>query len=233
MVIERSYHEILQIAIWASGIRLANRFRHARLTATGACDTPTHAGITQKGTAAVDRVADSVGRPCRFTSPIDCVRPEPRRRPGSPGTVVPPRRRRLSLSPVTTVAGDDKPYLPDRGTNGCDKPGWCSGPSYDPVTVVTRVQIPLRASDFDLIPAPKGEPADSQSLDQPWATSKSGTRLAQIDDGWVYRKGRTVSTPSRSSPSKRVSSLLLTSTRAVVPPFRDDRRGRLDSEQKL
>ena len=28
-------------------------------------------------------------------------------------------------------------------------PGWCSGPSYDPVTVVTRVQIPLRAfSDF-------------------------------------------------------------------------------------
>ena len=26
------------------------------------------------------------------------------------------------------------------------KPGWCSGPSYDPVTVVTRVQIPLRAS---------------------------------------------------------------------------------------
>ena len=25
------------------------------------------------------------------------------------------------------------------------KPGWCSGPSYNPVTVVTRVQIPLRA----------------------------------------------------------------------------------------
>gem|GEM_PF-6740180 len=25
------------------------------------------------------------------------------------------------------------------------KPGWCSGLSYDPVTVVTRVQIPLRA----------------------------------------------------------------------------------------
>ena len=25
------------------------------------------------------------------------------------------------------------------------QPGWCSGPSYDPVTVVTRVQIPLRA----------------------------------------------------------------------------------------
>lgn len=24
-------------------------------------------------------------------------------------------------------------------------PGWCSGPSYDPVTVVTRVQIPPRA----------------------------------------------------------------------------------------
>ncbi len=56
------------------------------------------------------------------------------------------RQPRLSLSPVTTVAGDDKPYLPDRGTNECDKPGWCSGPSYDPVTVVTRVQIPLRAS---------------------------------------------------------------------------------------
>ena len=25
------------------------------------------------------------------------------------------------------------------------RPGWCSGPSYDPVTVVTRVQIPPRA----------------------------------------------------------------------------------------
>ena len=25
------------------------------------------------------------------------------------------------------------------------KPGWCSGRSYDPVTVVTRVQIPPRA----------------------------------------------------------------------------------------
>ncbi len=59
------------------------------------------------------------------------------------------RRRRESsfpLSPVPTVVGDDKPYLPDKGTNDCDKPGWCSGPSYDPVTVVTRVQIPLRAS---------------------------------------------------------------------------------------
>ena len=52
----------------------------------------------------------------------------------------------LPLSLVTIVVGDDKPYLPDRGTNDCDKPGWCSGPSYDPVTVVTRVQIPLRAS---------------------------------------------------------------------------------------
>ena len=49
------------------------------------------------------------------------------------------------LVPVPTVVSDDKPYLPDRGTNDCDKPGWCSGPSYDPVTVVTRVQIPLRA----------------------------------------------------------------------------------------
>ena len=53
-----------------------------------------------------------------------------------------------SLSPVHTLADDDKPYLPDRGTKERDKPGWCSGPSYDPVTVVTRVQIPLRASPF-------------------------------------------------------------------------------------
>ena len=29
------------------------------------------------------------------------------------------------------------------------QPGWCSGPSYDPVTVVTRVQIPLRAYFFN------------------------------------------------------------------------------------
>ena len=31
------------------------------------------------------------------------------------------------------------------GKNCCRSPGWCSGPSYDPVTVVTRVQIPPRA----------------------------------------------------------------------------------------
>ena len=31
-------------------------------------------------------------------------------------------------------------------------PGWCSGPSYDPVTVVTRVQIPLRALRFPSAP---------------------------------------------------------------------------------
>jgi len=35
VVIERSYHEILQIAIWANIIRLANRIRRARLTTTG------------------------------------------------------------------------------------------------------------------------------------------------------------------------------------------------------
>jgi len=29
----------------------------------------------------------------------------------------------------------------------------------------------------------------SKSLDPSWAQSKSGTRLAQVDDGWVYRKG--------------------------------------------
>ncbi|MFW6434876.1 MAG: hypothetical protein ACOCY1_00700 [Halovenus sp.] len=29
----------------------------------------------------------------------------------------------------------------------------------------------------------------SKSMDPSWARSKSGTRLAQIDDGWVYRKG--------------------------------------------
>ena len=29
------------------------------------------------------------------------------------------------------------------------EPGWCSGPSYDPVTVVTRVQIPPRALSAD------------------------------------------------------------------------------------
>ena len=29
----------------------------------------------------------------------------------------------------------------------------------------------------------------TKSMDPSWATSKSGTRLAQVDDGWVYRKG--------------------------------------------
>lgn len=29
----------------------------------------------------------------------------------------------------------------------------------------------------------------SKSLDPSWGQSKSGTRLAQVDDGWVYRKG--------------------------------------------
>jgi hypothetical protein len=31
------------------------------------------------------------------------------------------------------------------GNEKMRSPGWCSGPSYNPVTVVTRVQIPLRA----------------------------------------------------------------------------------------
>lgn len=33
------------------------------------------------------------------------------------------------------------------------------------------------------------ERPDSKDLDPSWATSGSGTRLAQFDDGWVYRKG--------------------------------------------
>jgi hypothetical protein len=110
VVIERSYHEILQIAICATQIRLANRLRRARLTTTGVRYSYTRGNPTKEYRR---------GRRWRARSP---------------------------LSPVPTAADDDKPYLPDRGTNDCDKPGWCSGPSYDPVTVVTRVQIPLRAS---------------------------------------------------------------------------------------
>jgi hypothetical protein len=33
------------------------------------------------------------------------------------------------------------------------------------------------------------ERRDSKSLDPSWTDSDSGTRLAQVDDGWVYRKG--------------------------------------------
>jgi hypothetical protein len=36
-------------------------------------------------------------------------------------------------------------YKPRLRMSADGGPGWCSGPSYDPVTVVTRVQIPPRA----------------------------------------------------------------------------------------
>jgi len=59
------------MAICANVIRLAKRLRRARLTATGACDTPTHADITQKGTAAIDPAAHNraVGSADRLQTP--------------------------------------------------------------------------------------------------------------------------------------------------------------------
>jgi hypothetical protein len=45
-------------------------------------------------------------------------------------------------------------------------------------------------SDIQLRSTVTEERADrSKSLDPSWASSKSGTRLAQVDDGWVYRDG--------------------------------------------
>jgi putative DNA primase/helicase len=45
-------------------------------------------------------------------------------------------------------------------------------------------------SDIRLRSTVTHERADgSKSLDPSWAPSESGTRLAQVDDGWVYRKG--------------------------------------------
>lgn len=44
----------------------------------------------------------------------------------------------------------------------------------------------------------------SKDLDPCWANSESGTRLAQVDDGWVYRKGMSGSRPMPNAPwSKR------------------------------
>jgi len=48
----------------------------------------------------------------------------------------------------------------------------------------------IRPSDIRLRSTVTHERADgTKSLDPSWAQSKSGTRLAEVGDGWVYRKG--------------------------------------------
>jgi P4 family phage/plasmid primase-like protien len=46
-----------------------------------------------------------------------------------------------------------------------------------------------RPSDIRLRSTVTEERADSLSMDPSWETSESGTRLAQFDDHWLYRKG--------------------------------------------
>ncbi len=56
------------------------------------------------------------------------------------------QRSSTNSTAVVTCIEYRHPLITPSSTLGCViRPGWCSGPSYDPVTVVTRVQIPPRA----------------------------------------------------------------------------------------
>jgi hypothetical protein len=87
LVVGRSYHEILQIRIYASGIRLTKR-RRARLTVAGRATFPLTRGRHKSIPAATTTVL------------LDA-------RLGCPD----------SLLSIRTPVRDDKPYLPDRDTN--------------------------------------------------------------------------------------------------------------------
>ena len=105
---------------------------------------------------------------------------------------------RLVVGWVTTRLLCPRHGSPHRGVDGWKalstppgypvmrSPGWCSGPSYDPVTVVTRVQIPPRAYFC-------GDPASRKypRRDSKWTTSDHRERS---------RRG---SNPASGAPTER------------------------------
>lgn len=79
--------------------------------------------------------------------------------------------------------------LPDGSDRG-DDPPQVTGKRPTPAKRIIAALDRLRPGDIRLKSTVTNERGDgSRDLDPSWASSKSGTRLAELSDGWIYREG--------------------------------------------